>query len=472
MNVLTMNLEKKAHVSLYEQIYSFIKNEIKEGILLSGEKLPSKRSLVQHLEVSQNTIEAAYEQLLAEGYIESVARKGYYVCEIEDGFYKEKVMLKDKEEGNQEEEEYQYNLLSNTVDLSGFPYQAFRKIYKETLQIENKELFQLGDSRGDEYLRETIAKYLHASRGVMCEPEQIVVGAGTEYLMQIIIQLLGKQSIYGVENPGYPKTYKILRAHGIKVNPIGVDEQGMSLEGLRLGDTQIAYITPSHQFPLGVVMSINRRLSLLRWVNEQEGRYIIEDDYDSEFRFNGRPIPALQGLDQHGKVIYISTFSRSIAPSIRISYMVLPMELLRRYKKHLAFYASTVSRVEQRAIYRFIEEGYFERHLNKMKTIYKNRKEYLVKELKKNIACITIKGEDAGLHLILGVENGMSEEELVEKAKRRGVKVTGISTYYLENVDKTQEKKQPLLVIGYSHLTEELMDEIIKELSLAWVRKD
>jgi GntR family transcriptional regulator/MocR family aminotransferase len=321
---------------------------------------------------------------------------------------------------------------------------------------ENRELLKASHPQGDYKLRTHIAKYLHEYRGVNCLPEQIIIGAGTEYLLGFLVQMLGTSVVYGVENPGYLKTYKVLKSNRANVEAITLDDEGMSIQSLKKSDVNIAYITPSHHFPLGIVMPINRRMQLLKWANEKTDRYIIEDDYDSEFRYNGRPIPALQGLDTNQKVIYMSTFSKSIAPSIRISYMVLPPSLLHVYQSYFMFYSCTVPRFEQYTLYKFISGGYFERHLNKMRNIYKTRKEKLVTELEKLSFSdkIEIQGKNAGLHLLLKINSCLDENELISLAKTYGVKLYGLSDYYIEGVDGMPDN---IVILGYSNFD---MDEI------------
>ncbi len=302
---------------------------------------------------------------------------------------------------------------------------------------------------------------------MVCSPDQIVIGAGVEYLIGLIVQILGKSVTVGFENPGYYKSYNIISNNDVKIDLIGLDENGMKVDLLERSEANVAYITPSHQFPTGVIMPIGRRIQLLNWANGSDDRYIIEDDYDSEFRFNGRPIPALEGLDLNDKVIYLSTFSKSIAPSIRIAYTVLPRRLLSVYKKNFSFYSSTVSRFEQHCLYKFIQDGHFSRHLNRMKNIYRSRKDRLVECLKgsKGADMITIIGENTGLHLMTRVENGMKEEELVRSAGNVGVKLYGLSRYYIEDNGDIPEAT---VILGYSGFELEEISDAVKALERAW----
>lgn len=462
MDILTINLDSNSNIPLYIQIYNFIKNEIQVGNMAANSKLPSKRKLSKHLEISQNTVESAYDQLITEGYIVSLPRKGYYVSELQGV-----ININSEKELNSEKlrrkKQYKYEFYSSRVDLEGFPYTIWRRIYKELLTEENKELLQIGHSQGDRNLRESINNYLRFSRGVNTNIDNIIIGAGSEYLTQIIINILGRNKTFSVEEPGYYKIKKILKVNGINPIAIPIDKQGVDIDSLRKSNSEVIHITPSHQFPTGIIMPINRRMQILNWANEDNERYIIEDDYDSEFRFEGKPIPALQSLDNKGKVIYIGTFSKCFSPSERIAYMVLPDELMKIYKRDFSFLACTVSRTTQQALVRFIEEGYFERHLNKMRNIYRKKREFLVSLIKRYLKNTEIIGTNSGLHLLLKVNNGMNEKDLIQAAEEKGVMVLGLSKSYLNNFEESKT-----VFLGYASLKYEEMEEAIMLLKDAW----
>lgn len=255
------------------------------------------------------------------------------------------------------------------------------KITKSILVDANSEMFALGDAQGDLRLRETIGRYLHSSRGVNCHPEQIIIGAGTDYLFMLLEKILGRHVPIAMEEPTYKRAYQVFQSFAYKIDAIPMDAYGMDVEKLRMTDARVAYVMPSHQYPTGVVMPIGRRMELLKWAMEKEDRYLIEDDYDSEFRYKGKPIPSLQASDRDGRVIYMGTFSKSIAPAIRVGFMVLPLDLLKIYKENCGFYASTVSRIDQRILNEFIKDGYFERYLNKMRKVYRERHDFLLSKL-------------------------------------------------------------------------------------------
>lgn len=464
MNELTINLHTASGIPLYEQIYQYIKKEIQEGRIASGEKLPSSRSLCKYLEVSRSTVELAYEQLISEGYVEAVPCKGYFAAELE-GMYRLDVMpaLPRAEEKN-EKKEWQYDFTPNGVDLNSFPYNVWRKLAKDSLLDDRAEMFRLGDSQGEYGLRRAISRYLYQARGVNAHPDQIIIGAGNDYLLMLLSTVIGQDHKVALENPTYKQAYRLFKSLSYDVCTVDMDEKGMEVTGLEKSGADIAFVMPSHQYPLGIVMPMKRRMELLKWAAAEQTRYIIEDDYDSEFRYKGKPIPALQGYDRFEKVIYIGTFSKSIAPSIRVSYMVLPAPLLQQFQERSRFLSSTVSRVDQLILQKFIEDGHYERHLNRIRTLYKGRHDTLMNCLKVFQEICTISGENAGVHMLLHFNGGVTEEELIRKAEGRGVRVYGLSQYYIDPPDGIK----PTIILGYANISEDKMKEAVKLLEQAW----
>lgn len=468
MYELTISLDTKRNIPLYEQIYDYIKQEIQQGKIQSGERLPSTRALSRHLEVSRSTIELAYEQLLSEGYVETQPYRGFFISQI-DGLYRLEYQEEQQEiKVEEEKDQYKYDFSPNGVDLNSFPYNIWRKLSRECLQDDHSELFRLGNPQGEEGVRNAICSYLHQARGVNCRPEQIIVGAGNDYLLMLLTAVLGNERKVALENPTYTQAYRLFDRFSYQVCTVDMDEKGMRVDRLQESGAQIAFVMPSHQFPLGIVMPISRRMEILRWAEEEEGRYIIEDDYDSEFRYKGKPIPALQGYDRSGKVIYMGTFSKSIAPAIRMSYMVLPEKVLERYKTNCGFLSSTISRVDQMILQKFIEEGYYERHLNKSRALYKGRHDMMLNRLRTMSESVTILGENAGLHLLLRFTGKSSETELIQKAKSQGVKVYGLSEYCIGIQEEMQEKKEATILLGYANMKEAEITEAIELLKKAW----
>lgn len=466
---LMIPIQAKSGIPLYEQIYEYIKNDIKKGSLKAMNRLPSTRLLAEHLKVSRSTTQMAYEQLISEGYIEAVPCKGYFVAKIE-----ELVEVYHETKGEfvsrlAEDEAAGYiDFSPRGIDLSHFPYHSWRKITRNTLVDDKREMFLNGNPQGEPALLEAIREYLHSARGVNCHADQIIVGAGSEYLLMLLYQILGVGRTIAMENPTYKQAYLVFERLGYQVIPMEMDRYGLDAKLLGESIADIAYVMPSHQYPMGIVMPIKRRQELLGWANQKKERYLIEDDYDSEFRYKGKPIPALQGMDTFGKVIYIGTFSKSIAPAIRISYMVLPRQLLELYQKRFSFYASTVSRIDQNIIYQFLVEGHYERHLNRMRAVYKAKHDTLLTELKQLEPYFQMKGEYAGLHVLLTHKEGKSEEWLIHKGKNAGVKVYGLSAYFIH---QHHNPYGSTVVLGYANLSEEEIRNGIRLLKKAWVTK-
>lgn len=465
MNPFTINPQVKQ--PLYQQLYRHLVTEITTGRLKEGEKLPSKRELAAHLHISQTTIENAYTMLVTEGYVASRPRSGYYVAQLEQPVRPSQTSVCSYSTPTPKEQTkvlYPYHLRTNVVDTTLFPYTTWAKIHKEVL-YHHKELLNHGDVQGDAELREALCKYLHEYRGVNCDADQMVIGAGLEYLTGLLCMLL-QDGIFALENPGYPKVHQVITNHGRPVIRLPVGKHGMDTDALAQSDATIAYVTPSHQFPTGVTMPIATRMKLLAWAHSGAQRYIIEDDYDSEFRYLGRPIPCLQGLDTQHKVIYLGTFSRSLAPSIRIAYMILPRPLLEQYRRTFSLFSSTVSRFEQHTLAHFIEQGQYTRHLNRVRNLYRKRKEFIVSALRTLPFSdhLEIQGENAGLHFLLTVHGLGSEAQLIEKARSVGIHLHGLSEYKMD----AGAPREATLVIGYSGMTESEIEQAVALLSKAW----
>lgn len=466
--MITIIFEPRLKAPLYEQLYRFVRCEIESGKLKPDEKLPSKRKLAAHLKISTVTVEAAYAQLEAEGYIRTVPKSGYYVLPFEKHSPAEPAPLdKETPPAGEASVVYDYDFKTNVVDTGLFPFATWAKLAREVLAESSHELLNVTHPQGSPALRSEIVEYLYKFRGITASPDQIVVGAGSEYLIMLLIQLLGRTGIYALENPCYGKIYKILKSNEVTTVPVELDEQGLSVTALENTRADIVHVTPSHQFPLGIVMPVGRRLALLRWASEKSGRYIIEDDYDSEFRFTGQPIPALKGLDREDRVVYINAFTKSLAPSLRISYAVLPRCLMDVYRENFMFYSCTVPNFEQYTLCKFLSSNSFERHLSRMRKAYKERRDLLLSAIAQSkLAGVTrIVGADAGLHFLMIVQNGISEATLVANARKAGVNLYGLSGYYNFPV---KELPSATLVIGYSGVNPGDITAAVKRLEEAW----
>lgn len=467
MYELTIDLDVNRKIPFYEQIYEFIKEDIKNGRIGCKTKLPSTRALAKHLQVSRSTVDMAYTQLLSEGYIESVPCKGYFVSEISLLYNINNIssFISDQEDNKENRisaDEIDFSPWG--INLDAFPFNAWRKISKNLLSADNKEIFAAGSPKGERNFRETLCNYLYEARGVHCSPEMIIIGAGNEYLLMLLNELFSEKPVIAMENPTYKQAYRVYKHNGNTIIPISMDKNGMKVKDLNQSGASIAYVMPSHQFPMGTVMPIKRRLELLTWTKMESNHYVIEDDYDSEFRYLGKPIPSLQGVDDQGKVIYMGTFSKSIAPAIRMSYMILPPDLIKVFNQKLLFHSQTVSKIDQMVVNEFIKQGYYERHLNKMRSIYRAKHDLMLALLKDCGKQISISGENSGLHILVTVHNNMSEAELVSRAKSAGVAVHGLNEYYISPRTSTK----PTILLGFANLSESSIKNGIQKLKKAW----
>ncbi|WP_432353706.1 PLP-dependent aminotransferase family protein [Sporosarcina sp. A2] len=454
-------LDKTHSIPIYEQIYRQMKRDIANQRIPVGKKLPSKRKLSEFLAVSQTTIELAYGQLVAEGYITSIPRSGYYVQAIEELAYTEPTETTEVPIYVRPKAAIDFS--PGMVDPELFPFSKWRKVAKDVIDEHASHLLQLGDPHGDVELRHEISMYLYHSRGVVCTPEQVIVGSGTEQLIPLIIRILGNEAIYAVEDPGYPLTHHVFDHHLRSAIPIPVDPDGMDVDTLQRSSATVAYVTPSHQFPTGTVLSAPRRAALLNWASSNPDHIIIEDDYDGEFRYAGRPIPSLQGMDLGENVIYLSTFSKSLMPSLRIAYMVLPKALLERYKGAFIQYASTVPRLDQHMLARFMAEGQFSRHLNRMRKVYKKKLQVLTDCLTPYEPMITYSGDEAGMHIIITVRSEQTESILADHALQSGIRV-----YSLQDYKSGQAQGFPSFLLGFGGLSEMQIEQGIETLMTAW----
>lgn len=444
---------------LYDQLYRHIAGAIQSGALAPGTKLPSKRRLCALAGVSMSTVETAYSLLAAEGYVLAKPRSGYVCAHLLLPAPSTPAPVPEPPQ-SPEPPRWAYDCSTSAVDVSAFPFSSWARITKEAV-YENPGLLQRGHPQGDWPLRAALAQLLAQYRGVRCAPEQVVVGAGADYLLSLLLQLLPEQRSLALEDPGYPAAYAAAALHGREAVPIPVDGQGMDRDVLERSGAGLAYVTPSHQFPLGVTMPAGRRSQLLHWAASGPGRFLIEDDYDSEFRWSSRPIPALQGLDRAGRVVYMGTFSRSIAPAIRVAYMILPSALLERYQRTFSHGACAVSRFEQESLRRFIAQGLYGRHLRRTGNLYR-RKCALFTGALSEIPGVSITGAEAGLHFLLTLPR-LSEKELVTRAAAQSVRVHPLSRYC--------HAVPPLpstVVLGFAGLSEGELAQAAERLKAAW----
>ena len=445
-------LNNKGTVPLYKQLYNQIRERVLSGQLPADTRLPSVRVLAKELSISRNTVDGAYQELHAEGYIYSRPHSGYYVsahCHDSIPFPPNLAPYKQKHPQDLPPV-YKYDFHPARLDPESFPAVLWRKCFNSILLENQKVLSAYSDPQGELELRCHIQRYLESSRGVLCQPEQIVICAGLQQSLDIVAHLLkGKHSSVAVENPGYHLPRSVFRNHGYGLDPVPVGPDGIDIEALKASMSTIAYVTPSHQLPLGYVMPVAQRLSLIEWA-DTGGKYILEDDYDSELRYQGKPFPSLQGLRPGGNIIYLGSFSKVLSPALRISYLVLPKTLIAVYKNMFKGYQSTVSLLEQLTLSKFMSLGHWERHIRRMRTIYKKKHDTLVSSIERHFGSkAVIIGQGAGLHVVAQFPGTtMSETEFISKAGQKGIRLLPFS------ITSVTDEPTPLrIMLGFGGMT-------------------
>lgn len=461
--MITYTFTNTGSDSLYEYLYKCIKNDILQGNIRAGEKLPSKRTFAKNLGISVITVENAYEQLIAEGYIYSIPKKGFYVTDLKKEVETEKkTVTKEMVPITGGESGYFADFTSNQTQSELFPFTVWTRMIREVLGENQIQLMTNPPCGGIYPLREAIAKYLKEFRGMTVLPEQIIIGAGTEYLYGLLIQLLGTDKIYAVENPGYRKIAKIYRSWKVACEYIDMDEEGVQIGELQRKRVDILHISPSHHYPTGIVMPVSRRYELLGWAAKSNSHYIIEDDYDSELRLGGQPIPTMQSIDVSDRVIYMNTFTKTLASTVRISYMILPPPLLEQFYERLSFYSCSVSNFEQYTLGKFIEEGFFEKHINRLRNHYHKKRDILLGAIRESRLgnLVHISGEEAGVHFLMEIQTEKEEEEFLTCAQTQGIRLSPLSAHYH---DQEAERKN-VYVMNYSSVQMEDAQEIVRRL--------
>ena len=425
--MLTYAMEQRGDLSLYEYLYQCIRRDILSGDLATGTRLPSKRALADHLRVSVITVEGAYQQLEAEGYMYTLPRRGFFVAPVEQVL---SASLPVQPVMEPEERGWRLDLKRNRVDISRFPVATWARLTRRVLSEDGEALLRPVPHQGLPALRQAIAHDLREFRGMAVDWSQILVGAGAEYLYLLVAQLLGPDRVFAVEDPGYPKIRQVYGSLGIPCRPVPLDGQGMDVTALTASGAAVAHLSPAHHYPTGLVTPIGRRQALLGWA-EKQGGYIIEDDYDSELRFTGRPIPTLQSIDRRGRVVYMNTFSQTISPSMRLGFLVLPPALLAEYRRRLDFYACTVPALEQHVLALFLSEGHYERHLSRMRKEYRLRRDAVLEAFRSSTFAhrITLSEQGAGLHFLLHLETNRSDDQLRRRGETLGVQLGFLSEY-------------------------------------------
>ncbi|MBP2256707.1 MocR-like transcriptional regulator GabR [Virgibacillus alimentarius] len=450
---------------IYQQIYEELKYHILNRKLKANEKLPSKRKLAEQLNVSVNSVTNAYEQLLAEGYIYTKERKGYYVENITPFIHQEAStehkLPSDLKETVHDEEGW-LSLSHMTSDVSAFPFSEWMKCQQRAIKNHKKELSELPHPQGPYLVRKTISNIIAMSRGVICEPEQIVIGAGTQLLIRALMEIKQNDTVVAMEDPGYSRIYTLLKNMGFDVRTLHLDEEGIDMKEIE-SDINFLFVTPSHQFPTGKIMPISRRIELLNWSTQGFNRYIVEDDYDSEFKYETDHIPSLQSLDRNHRVIYTGTFSKTILPGLRISYMVLPPNMLKAYRNYHYNLMQNSNSLALYTLHYFVETGGYARHLKRMNHLYELKRKILIRQIEKRFGhLVTIDNIPAGLHFLAKFQTKISYERFERRIKEEKLEVYSMRRFQLKNIDK--KKATIELVLGFANIKEEQIPEAVDRL--------
>ena len=532
--MITCDFQLRGDLSLCEYLYSTIKELVRGGSLKENDKIPSKRSLACHLGVSVITVANAYARLISEGYMYSVEKKGFFVAsdyvdvpeasphvvqtressahgsEGSTDFAAGELSRETSAVGELSRESSvhggKHKLLAdfrtNAINVDKFPFSVWNAAMRDVLKEPHESLLRSPPPQGVYELRREIAEYLRYFRDMDVDPSQIIIGAGTEYITFIVVSLFGRNAVYCVENPGYRKIASVFQMNGARCVPVNVDDEGIDVSAVRESGASVVHVSPSHHFPTGTVMSLNRRQELLSWAASDENHFIIEDDYDSEFRFTGRPLETLFGAASKGgascgkgvgstvesglrgnggrtkacgaasasgagHVIYTNTFSKTLSPSYRISYMVLPPPLAEKFRKNNGFLTCPVSVFEQSALSRFMQNGSYEKHIIRMKNYYRNLRNSLIQSISASpLARISsIREQNAGLHFLLEFNVPVSGKQLQRQFLENGLDIPLLSEYWIG--DGLNELDKPVFVMNYSGISREVIPEAVERMNNA-----
>ena len=437
-----IDLTGRGELPLYEYLYRCIRDQVVTGEIAAEERLPSRRALAERLGVSVVTVEGAYAQLVAEGYVVALPRRGYYAASLpalpDMAAAAPAPALPSREHKAAHGDEraaggVRYDLARGSSVASPGAARLWERALRDVLSHESDDvLYRTPPARGVMRLREAIAGHLARSRGMSVNPELVVVGAGAQALYGLVAQLLRGCGPVGVEDPGYARASETYRAHGLDVRYLPLDAEGISVRALRGSGAAVAHVMPSHQFPTGRVMSVARRYELLGWAAEKGQRYLVEDDYDCELRLAGRPIPALASIDATGSVIYLNTFSKSLSSALRIAYLVLPAPLDAAFDERLGFLSTTVPAIDQVALAHALESGAYERHVARYRRGMRGVRDALVEGLLDGPVGgrVRVEEADSGIHLVLAVEDdGRGERGIAAGARAAGVGLAPLSSF-------------------------------------------
>lgn len=445
---------------IYRQIYTRLKEDILSFKYESHEKLPSKRGMAETLNVSVNSVKSAYEQLLAEGYIYAKERKGYFIEPLDRLIIDPDAQTTIGQYKEGKPQRYDYSFSHMSTDMSEFPVDVWTKLLKRVFDNYEYYLSAIPNIKGPVELRQSIAKLVSYQRGIQCHPEQIIIGSGTNTLLKRLMQLLPAEVTIGVENPGYSRFRKLLNEGGTATIPLELDDKGISINQINSAQPDAVIVTPSHQFPTGIIMPVSRRIDLLNWASKTNS-YIIEDDYDSEFKYQTDNIPSLYSFDKNESVIYLGTFSKTLMPGLRLSYMILPTALVQKFETHNFDMIPDFSMLNALTLNLMIKEGYYEKYVKKMHQHYGRKREQLIATLQREFQDkINIKDTEAGLHFMIDVKSPFTYIEIEQRAKEAQLELYTINRFVVKALKENIGVKT--LIIGFSKIKIEQLDDAVQ----------
>lgn len=461
----TLLLKRSGKRPMYMQIYDFYKVKIEKGMMDYEEKLPSIRELSRDLSVSKITIQMAYDQLLSEGYIENKNRARYTVAQLQE------VQMLNTNKSSLSSLPHQnilptprpsdkktpsspiiYDFSSGEMDPIGFDFALWKRYMSKSFQ-DSSRLTGYGHLQGEPELRKEISKYISQSRGVNISWDQIIVAPGVQYLLSILCSLLQlKYHSIAFEDPGFQMGQQLFQDRNYEIHNIPMSEDGIQIPSLSSSNTRLVYVSPSHQFPTGLIMPVGQRKRLLHWAEEVDG-LIIEDDYDSEFRYYGHPIPALKGLDSMDRVIYLGSFSKIIPPSIRISYMVLPQTLMNEFHEKSHLYKQSTSTIEQLTLASFMHDGHMEKQIRRLRKYYQSKRQAILASLDHHFTThITIQDTGSGLFTLIDLHTELSSKEIKKKAMQSGCMITLMEDYLTTPGNRPDPDEPQRLLLYFSSI--------------------
>lgn len=461
--VKMLTIDKGSDASLYGQLYEQLKQQILSGNMVAGQRLPATRELASEYQLSRNTVINAYRQLEVEGYIKPITGSGYYVENLNS--FKIDLPKADTFPAvpKQTAKPYDYTFAYGDLDYSCYNSKAWRKCMLNAYDnLSSKDNIAYEEPQGFSGLRHILGGYLYLSRGVKCSAKQIILTSGHQQSMNILANLFCPTDWgFAMEDPGYSGTRQVMEQNKFHVTPVPVENDGISTDFIQNLFHTLLYVTPSHQFPLGSVLPISKRLQLLEWAKKNDG-YIIEDDYDSELRYHNRPIPSLQSIDSNERTVYLGTFSKSLSPDLRMAYIVLPARLLTPYREKYLYANCTVPALLQLTLAKYIENGEYQRHINAMRTHYRKKHDYIRNYVRETLSANTVlHGEDAGLHFVLSIQTKRSQTELTEKFARKRIQISPTEPFWIDKALYPQNQ----FLLGFSAIPLTRLSKAMESLS-------